>query len=174
MSTTAPARPEAGEYNAYYQKYVSLVPDSDVVETLERQADETNALLRSISEERAAHRYAEGKWSIKQLVGHIIDAERIFAYRALSIARGERQPLPGMDQDEYMAAADFDARTLADLYEELSHVRRSNVLMFRSFDANAWARRGIASESEVTVRALAHIIAGHETHHIKILRERYL
>jgi uncharacterized damage-inducible protein DinB len=174
MSATAPARPEADEYNAYYEKYVSLVPDADVSETLERQIEGTLALLQGVTEERAAHRYEPNKWSIKQVVGHIVDAERIFAYRALAIARGERQPLPGMDQDEYMAVANFDARTLADLVGELEDMRRANVRMFRALDADAWARRGVASESEVTVRALAHIIAGHETHHVNILRERYL
>jgi uncharacterized damage-inducible protein DinB len=174
MSATAPARPEANEYNPYYEKYIALVPDMDVVETLERQIDDTLALLREVTEERAAHRYEPGKWSIKQVVGHLVDAERIFAYRALAIARGDVKPLPGMDPDEYMTVANFDARTLADLLEELAHVRRSNVHMFRAFDADAWARRGVASDSEVTVRALAHIMAGHETHHVKIIRERYL
>lgn len=174
MSATAPARPDANEYASYYEKYVSLVPDADVVETLERQLEDTLALLGGVAEESAGHRYEPGKWSIKQLVGHIVDAERIFAYRALAIARGERQPLPGMDQDEYMAGVDFDARTLADLADELANVRRANVLMFRALSADGWARRGVASDNEVTVRALAHIIAGHEKHHVNILRERYL
>jgi uncharacterized damage-inducible protein DinB len=174
MSATSPARPEANEYAPYYERYVSLVPDADVIETLEQQGAETLALLRSVTEERGGHAYAPGKWSIKQLVGHIIDAERIFAYRALAIARGERQPLPGMDQDEYMARVNFDARTLADLLDEYEHVRLSNVRMFRGLDADAWARRGTASDNEVTVRAIAHIISGHEAHHVRILRERYL
>ena len=174
MPATAPARPETGEYNAYYEKYVSLVPEGEVVETLERQIGETLALLRAVSEERAAHRYDAGKWSIKQVVGHIIDAERIFAYRALAIARGDKKSLPGMEPDEYMAVANFDARTLAGLADEFEQVRRSNVHMFRSFDTDAWSRRGVASDSEVTVRALAHIIAGHETHHTNILRTKYL
>ena len=174
MSATAPARPEASEYAAYYEKYVSLVPEGEVAETLERQLDETLALLGAVTEERAAHRYEPDKWSIKQVVGHIVDAERIFAYRALAIARGERQSLPGMDQDEYMSFANFDARTLADLVGEFEEMRRANVRMFRAFDADAWARRGVASDNEATVRAIAHIIAGHETHHVRIIRERYL
>ena len=174
MSATAPARPSENEYAAYYGKYIALVEGGDIVETLERQSEDTLALLRGINEERAAHRYEPGKWSIKEVVGHLIDAERIFAYRALAIARGEQKPLPGMEQDEYMAHADFDSRTLADLAEEFEHVRRSNVLMFRNLDAEAWSRRGTASDNEVSVRALAYIIAGHETHHIRILRERYL
>jgi hypothetical protein len=174
MSATAPAKPQTNEYAPYYEKYVSLVPEGDVAETLSRQGEETLALLQGIGEDRAGHRYEPGKWSIKQVVGHIVDTERIFSYRALAIARGERQPLPGMEQDEYMAGADFDSRTLADLAEEFSHVRRANVLMFRNLDAAAWTRRGTASDNEVTVRALAYIIAGHEAHHVRILRERYL
>jgi uncharacterized damage-inducible protein DinB len=174
MSAAAPARPGQNEYASYYEKYVSLVPEGEVAETLERQGAETLALLRSLPEERGAHRYGEGKWSVKQLIGHVIDTERIFAYRALAIARGERQSLPGMDQDEYMAGVDFDARTVADLADEFEAVRRGNVIMFRALGPEAWARRGTASDNEVTVRALAYILAGHEAHHVRILRERYL
>jgi len=174
MSATATARPEKNEYADYYDKYVSLVPEGVVVETLERQLDDTLALLRSVGEERAGHRYAEGKWSVKEVVGHILDTERIFSYRALAIARGERQPLPGMDQEEYMAGANFDELKLSDLLEQFEHLRRANVLMLRGLSEEAWARRGTASGYEVTVRAIAYIIAGHEAHHLKILRERYL
>ena len=174
MSAPAPARPESNEYAAYYEKYVSLVPEGEVVETLERQGAETLALLRGLSEEQGAHRYEPGKWSVKQLVGHVNDTERIFSYRALAIARGDRAPLPGMDQEEYMAGVDFDARTLADLADEFEALRRSTVLLFRHLSPEAWARRGTASDNEVTVRALAYILAGHEAHHVRILRERYL
>ncbi len=174
MSAAAPAKPESNEYASYYERYVSLVPEGGVVETLERQGAETLALLRGLTEEQGAHRYEEGKWSVKQVFGHMVDTERIFAYRALAVARGEGQPLPGMDQEEYMAGVDFDARTIADLADEFEAVRRSNVIMFRSFTPEAWARRGTASDYEVTVRALAYILAGHEAHHLRILRERYL
>jgi hypothetical protein len=174
MSATAPSKPRTDEYASYYERYVSLVPEGDVVETLSRQSGETLALLRSIPEGRAGHAYEPGKWSIKQLVGHVIDGERIFAYRALAIARGDRASLPGMEQDEYMEHARFDERTLAVLCDEFEHVRRANVLMMRGFDADAWARRGVASDNEVSVLALAHIIAGHELHHVQVLRERYL
>jgi uncharacterized protein (TIGR03083 family) len=174
MSATAPARPEAGEYASYYEKYVALVPDGDVVKTLERQTAETTALLRSLTEERAASRYEAGKWSVKEVVGHITDAERVFAYRALCFARGERTPLPSFDQDDYMRDANFDARTLSSLVEEYESVRSATLTLLRSLDADAWQRRGTASNNEVSVRALAHIIAGHELHHVKILRERYL
>lgn len=174
MSATAPAKPQANEYAEYYGKYVSLVPEGDVVDTLSTQLGETLALLRSIPESRAGHAYEPGKWSIRQLVGHVIDGERIFAYRALAIARGDRASLPGMEQDEYMEHANFDARTLESLCEEFEHLRRANVLMMRNFDAEAWARRGVASDNEVTVLALAYVIVGHELHHVGVLRARYL
>ena len=174
MSAPAPSRPEPNEYAPYYEKYVSLVPDADLVETLERQGAETLALLRGLDEEQGAHRYEPGKWSVRQVVGHINDAERIFSYRALSIARGERQPLPGMDQEEYMAGVDFDARTLSSLADEFESVRAATLHLLRHLSPEAWARRGTASDNEVTVRALAYIIAGHEAHHVRILRERYL
>ncbi len=174
MSAPAHARPEPGEYAAYYEKYVSLVPDGDLVDTLERQGAETLALLRGLSEEQGAHRYEPGKWSVKQLVGHVSDGERLFSYRALAFARGDGQPLPGMEQDEWMAGADFDARTLADLTEEFGAVRRATLHLLRPLSPEAWARRGTASDNEVTVRALAYIIAGHEAHHVGILKERYL
>jgi len=174
MSAPTPARPESNEYAPYYEKYVSLVPDADLVETLERQGAETLALLRGLSEERGAHRYEPGKWSVKQVVGHINDGERIFAYRALAIARGDRQPLPGMDQEEYMAGVDFDARTLASLLDEFEAVRASTVHLLRHLSPEAWERRGTASGNEVTVRALAYIITGHVAHHVRVLGERYL
>ncbi len=175
MSATAPAgRPESNEYASYYEKYVSKVPDANLLETLERQGAETLALLRALPEERGAHRYAPEKWSVKQVVGHISDAERIFSYRALSIARGDRAPLPGMEQEEWMAGANFDARTLADLLDEFEAVRASTLHLLRHLSPEAWARRGVASDNEVTVRALAYIIAGHEAHHVGVLKERYL
>jgi hypothetical protein len=174
MSAAAPARPEAGEYAPYYEKYVSLVPEGDIVETLERQSADTLALLRSLDEGRGSSRYAEGKWSVKEVVGHVMDGERVFAYRALCFARGERAPLPGFDQDDYMRDAAFDARTLGSLVEEYESVRAATLSLLRSLDAAAWQRRGTASDNPVSVRALAHIIAGHELHHVKILRERYL
>ena len=174
MSATAPARPESNEYASYYEKYISLVPDEDLVKTLERQGAETLALLRGLDEEKGAHRYEPGKWSVKQLVGHISDGERIFSYRALAFARGDSQPLPGMEQDEWMAGVDFDARTLASLVDEFEAVRSATLHLLRHLSDEAWARRGTASDNEVTVRALAYIIAGHEAHHVRVLKERYL
>ena len=174
MSAPAPARPAPDEYAAYYERYISLVPEGDVVETLERQGAETLALLRGLSEEQGAHRYEPGKWSVKQLVGHVSDGERIFSYRALAFARGDSQALPGMEQDEWMAGVDFDARTLSSLIDEFESVRAATLHLLRHLSPEAWARRGTASDNEVTARALAYIIAGHEAHHVRVLRERYL
>ena len=168
------ARPEANEYAPDYDKYVSRVPAGDVVETLSRQHTDTLTLLDGIPEDKANSRYAPDKWSIKELVGHVIDGERIFAYRALRFARGDCTPLPGFEQDDYVRAADFDARPLADLVAEFSQVRASTLSLYRSLNEEAWRRRGIASDNEVSVRALAYIIAGHAAHHVNILRERYL
>jgi uncharacterized damage-inducible protein DinB len=174
MSATAPARPDANEYAPYYEKYVSLVPTGDITETLQTQSAETLALLRSVPEESASSRYEPGKWSVKEVVGHVIDTERIFAYRALRFARGDQTPLPGYEQDDYVRAANFDARTLAALADDFERVRAATLALLRSLDAEAWQRRGTANDNEVSVRALAHIIAGHELHHVGILRERYL
>jgi hypothetical protein len=171
MSAAAPAvRPGPGEYAPYYERYVSRVAEGDVVATLRRQIEETLALLGGVSEERAGRGYEPGKWSIKELVGHMVDGERIFAYRALRFARGDRTPLPGFEQNPYVEAGDFNSRTLA----EFADVRRATLRLLGSLTEEAWARSGVASDSEVTVRALAYIIAGHEAHHVGILRERYL
>ncbi|HVF88233.1 MAG TPA: DinB family protein [Pyrinomonadaceae bacterium] len=173
MPDTA-TRPEATEYAPYYEKYVSLVPAGDIVHTLSHQHVATRALLASIPEDAAFARYEPGKWSIKEVVGHLIDSERVFAYRALRFARGDRTPLPGFEQDDYVRAADFDARPLGDLTAEFLHVRASTVSLYQSLEEEAWRRCGAANSNEVSVRALAYIIAGHEAHHVNILRERYL
>jgi hypothetical protein len=174
MSATADNYPEATEYAPYYGRYVSLVPGGDVLTTLAGQMDSTLALLRGIDEEKASHRYAPDKWSIKELVGHIIDTERIFAYRALRFARNDRTELPGFEQDDYTRHAGFDARPLKELVREFELVRGANLAMFKHLDEAAWQRRGVASNAEVSVRALAFIMAGHERHHIEILKTRYL
>jgi uncharacterized damage-inducible protein DinB len=174
MPEQTSSRPEQTEYAPYYEKYVSLVPAGQIIETLRRQGAETRALLDSIAAEHGAYRYEPGKWSIKELVGHVNDTERIFAYRALRFARDDETPLSGFEQDDYVRAANFDARSLADLTNEFAAVRAATVALFGSFDAAAMQRRGAANNNEVSVRALAHIIAGHELHHVQILRARYL
>jgi hypothetical protein len=173
-ASTAGARPAPTEYAPYYERYVSLVPAGDVVETLERQRAETASLLGGLTEEQGDARYAPGKWSAKELVGHLADTERILSYRLLRIARGDRTPIEGFDQDPYVANSNAAARTVASLAEEFGHVRAATLALVRGLDDAAWSRTGVANENEVTVRALAHIIAGHEAHHIGILRERYL
>lgn len=175
MSTSITAtQPDANEYAPYYGKYISLVPMGDVVATLRRQLEDTLSLLRGLSEDQADSRYAPGKWSIKEVVGHILDTERIFGHRAFRFARNDQQPLPGFEQDDYVRAADFSRRPLSDLIAEFEHVRRANLYLFGSLDEAAWLRRGTASDNEVSVRALAYIMAGHEQHHMRIIRERYL
>jgi hypothetical protein len=171
---TVTDRPKPGEYDPYYERYTALVGSADICATLERQGSETNALLSGIGEERGGDRYAPDKWSIKELLGHVIDTERIFAYRALRIARADRTPMEGFEQDDYIRNARFDQYSLAGLIEEFEAVRRSTVLLFRPLQDQEWMRRGVANHKEITVRAIAWIIAGHELHHRTILGERYL
>lgn len=172
MAVTA-VRPAKDEYGAYYEKYIALVPEGDVVGLLEQQLQETMILVRSLSPDHAMFRYEPGKWSIKQVLGHVIDSERIFAYRALRIARGDQTPLAGFEQDGYVINGSFDARSVASLGIEFENTRRATISLFRNLDAAAWQRRGTASNLEVSVRALAYMIAGHELHHRAILKEKY-
>jgi hypothetical protein len=167
-------RPDATEYASYYGKYVSLISGDDILTLLGQQLTETLALLGNISESQANYRYAPDKWSIKELVGHLIDTERIFAYRALRFARNDQTPLQGFEQDDYIRGASFDDCAINDLASEFEHVRRSSLSLFSNLGEEAWKRRGLANDSEVSVRALAYIIAGHELHHMEILRTRYL
>ncbi len=167
-------RPGTHEYADYYEKYVSLVPEGEIAETLARQIDESLATYRGISEEQARFRYGADKWTIKQALGHVGDAERVFSYRATAFARGDRQALPGFDQDEWIPYADSDNRTWRSLIEELKAVRASTVALFRSLSDEALARRGVASGREVSVLALGFIAAGHERHHLSVLKTKYL
>lgn len=167
-------RPGKNDYAEYYHKYVAELEDDEILKILEKQLNENLELFKSISEEKANYRYAEGKWSVKELLGHMLDTERIFAYRALCIVRGEKQHLPGMDQDDYVKEADFDKRDFAGMVKEYELARKSNLQLFKSFPENILSRRGTASNNEVTVLALMFIIAGHELHHIKVLKDKYL
>lgn len=166
-------RPDSTEYGSWYAGYVALVPEEDVLSAIETQSSETQKLLASLDDEKARHRYAEGKWSVKEVIGHITDAERVFGYRALCISRGEETPLPGFDENAYVKTANFDSWKLGDLAEVYALGRRANIVFFRNLPVEAWSRRGTASGYPVTVNALAYIIAGHERHHLKVLRERY-
>lgn len=167
-------RPTGSEFAPYYGKYVEKVPDGSVLETLQSQITDTVSLLRSAGEAKGEHRYGPDKWSIKEVVGHMCDSERIFAYRLLRIARGDETPLPGFEQDDYIANGRFGSRSLDDLIDEFALIRASTVALVKNLDQAAMSRMGTASGFPVSARALAWIIAGHERHHISILRERYL
>ncbi len=166
-------KPKQGDYNPYYDTYISLIEDNDIIKVLEDQIKTSETYLRTFTEENGNYSYADGKWTVKEVLGHIIDTERIMAYRALAFARNENQPLPGFEQDDYVAKSNFNKRSLDDLINEFKIVRESNIILFKSFDEEILNRRGTASESEITVLALIYIIAGHEKHHMKFLRERY-
>lgn len=167
-------RPQAGEFNPYYEKYIARVPDGDFVEQLARNADETLAILRAIPDNAGDRAYAEGKWSIKELVGHICDAERIFSYRLLRIGRGDQTPMESFDENAFVPAGDFAQRTMASLNEEFASVRAATITLVAGLPTDGWLRLGAASGSPVSARALAFIIAGHELHHREILLTRYL
>lgn len=167
-------RPGADEFAPYYRPYVALVPEGGIVGILARQIDETVALLSGLTEAQAEHAYAEGKWTIKEVVGHLTDSERVFAYRALRFARGDATELASFDENAYVPGGEFGARPFAELLDELQIVRRATVALLGGLPEAAWTRRGRASGVEVSVRALATIIAGHELHHRAILTDRYL
>ena len=167
------SRPLENEYAPYYQNYVSQAPEEDILPAMRSQVDALDVLLEGVAPDRETYRYAEGKWSIRELVGHLIDGERMFGYRVLCIARGETQNLPGFDQDQYMLTAPFDRIDLEDLLSEFRLVRLSNIAMLRTLDEAAWMRMGMANDSAVSVRALVYIMVGHVRHHMNVLRERY-
>jgi len=171
--TLAIARPQPGEYAPYYDRYVSLVADDDILTTLDEQRRQMLLVLCSRSEADGDFRYAPDKWSAKEVLGHVCDTERVFAYRALRIARADPTPMEGFEQDDYIRNGPFAYRPLADLIEDYIAVRRATLSLLRNLDEAAWSRRGIANKNEVSVRGLAYIIAGHELHHRRILEEKY-
>ncbi len=170
-TTTFPDRTEAAEY---YFTYIDKVGPGDVCGVLEGQLPETLAFLNGISEEQSLARYAPDKWSIRQVVSHLNDTERLFVFRALWFARGFDSPLPSFDQDIAVSTADADARSWRSHVDEFRVVRAATLAFFQNLPPEAWTRRGVASGNPFTVRALAFISAGHVTHHVKILQERYL
>jgi hypothetical protein len=171
--TLAIARPQPGEYAPYYDRYISLVAENDILTTLDEQRRQTLLILSGRSEADGNFRYAPDKWSAKEVLGHVCDAERVFAYRALRVARADKTPMEGFEQDDYVRNGPFAYRPLSDLIEEYIAVRRATLSLHRNLDEAAWLCRGIANKSEVSVRALAYIIAGHELHHRRILEEKY-
>ncbi|MDA0329777.1 MAG: DinB family protein [Gemmatimonadetes bacterium] len=167
-------RPADDEYVEYYRRYVAMVPDGDILETLRDQLGDTLELLKAVPSERETYRYAEGKWSLREVIGHLIDTERVFAFRALTMARSKDVDLPGMDQDEWVATSNAAGRSLADLTAEWTALRRSNVHMFAGMDAAAGARSGVASGNRFSVRSFAWIMAGHELWHRQLIKRDYL
>jgi len=174
LAATASLRPQPGEYAPYYEKYLSQIESNDILSTLDDQRRQMLLLLSGRTEADGDLRYAPDKWSLKEVLGHINDTERIMAYRALRIARGDATPLAGFEQDDYVRNGPFSDRSLADLIEDYIAVRRATITLFRNLDEAAFARRGVANKNGVTVRALAYIIAGHELHHRRIIEEKYL
>jgi DinB superfamily len=167
-------RPDADEYNDFYAGYITRVPAGDIMTILADSQTEVERLLGSLSDQQANSRFAPGEWTIKEVAGHLVDAERAFGYRAFAFSRNESAALPGFEQDDYVREANFDARPLPDLLEELSLLRRANLLAFRYITPEASLRRGIASDNPVSVRALVYILAGHTLYHLEDLKEKYL
>lgn len=166
-------RPDANEYAAYYSTYVQKVPDGNIIDLLDEQLNNMIAWFKDVTEEKSHFRYRENKWTIKEVIGHLADTERIMAYRILCIARGETTALPGYDDNLYVQNAEFNSLPLQELLNNLSIVRQSTISLLKTLPAEAWARQGNANGSAVTVRAIASIIAGHELHHREILQDRY-
>lgn len=174
ISTTTIARPNADEHSAFYGRYIQLVPDGDIVSILRDQIAGTAGLLRSAPSDRADFAYAPGKWTLKQVVGHMTDVERVMSYRALRFSRNDTTELPGFDENDWVANSNFAGRTLSDLVDEFEAVRAATIHLAKHLDADASSRRGTANGQGVSVRALLYIIAGHELHHAALVRERYL
>lgn len=172
MTDSLFSRPQPGEYAPFFARYVDLAPEDDVLSAMESQAPITEREILKFAA-RPNHRYAPGKWSVKQVVGHMADTERLFGFRALWFARADPAELPGMEQDGWMAASDFEAARLEDLLTSFQAARTSNLLMLRQLTPDAWARRGVASGNPFSVRALAHALLGHERAHLQVLSERY-
>jgi len=175
MAISLPGRPEPGEYPSYSQAYIDTVEGGDILQAFTKQLESTVTLLSSIEDQRAGtFAYAPGKWTIKQVLGHVIDTERIFSYRALRIARNDSTPLPGFEEKDYAEFAGSNDRSLASLIDEFKAVRQSTIALFRNLPADAWMRKGSANNHTLTVRGIAFQAAGHEAHHAKILRAKYL
>lgn len=167
-------KPETTEFDPYYDKYISLVTEPDLLKVLEEQPDELDSLFGSLDEERGRYAYAEGKWTIKEVMSHLIDGERIFAYRILRISRGDKTPIEGFEQDGYIENSYANERSFDDLLDEFRLQRTANLRLLKNLREGDWARMGTSSEKPISVRALGFIMAGHIRHHIRIFRERYL
>jgi len=167
-------RPETTEFAPYYNNYISLVDGDNVLPIMEKQPGELRAMFASVSEDKGTFAYADGKWTVKELLSHLIDGERIFAYRVLRISRGDETPIEGFEQDDYIATSNANNRSFSDLLDEFDLQRRSNMLMLNNISDEGSKRMGTASDNPVSTRALVYCLAGHVRHHVKILNERYL
>ncbi|WP_097160269.1 DinB family protein [Bacillus oleivorans] len=167
-------RPDTDEYNQHYSNYIRLIPDGDIIEILNNQIDDTITLLQGLKEEQSLFKYGPDKWTIKEVIGHITDTERIMGYRILCIARGETISLPGYDDVAYVRNAHFNKVSITELLDHFKIVRQSTAQLVKSLESNDWLRRGIANNSNVSVRALINLVAGHELHHRKLIKERYI
>lgn len=168
------SRPDLSEYPSYYGQYINLVKGDNILRTLQEQVLSMQNILSEVPEEKENFTYAEGKWTMKEVIGHVIDTERIFAYRALRFARQDKTELPGFDQDKYVPVGNFNIRTLYDLAHEFGNLRESNIIMFRHFDEKGWSSSGTANGQEISVRSLAYVIAGHALHHMNVVKTKYI
>jgi hypothetical protein len=168
------SRPQPAEYDPYYDKYISLVRETEVIDALARQPAELSALFDGLSDTRGAYAYAEGKWTMKESLSHVIDAERMFAYRVFRISRGDQTPIEGFEQDGYIENSHANGRSFSDMLDEFRLLRKANILFFRNLHPDDWVRTGTANQVTVSVRALAYIMAGHVNHHLNIFHSHYL
>jgi hypothetical protein len=166
-------RPADTEYASFYANYVALVPEEDILPVLSGQIEVLRRVTDSVPEDRETFRYAPGKWSVREVLGHMVDIERVFGFRAFAFSRGEQAPLPGFDENAYVARAGFDRRSLESLAGDFTSVRETNLALFRALDSEAWDQTGTANGKPVSVRALAYVTAGHLRHHLGVLRDRY-
>jgi hypothetical protein len=174
MTVPLIARPAPDEYDPYYQPYLDRVPDGNVIQLLQSQVGETLGLLGGLSEEQAGFRYAPGKWSIREVLGHLADVERVLTYRAFRFSRADATPLPGFEEDDYIARSNYHDRALPDVAGEFESARVASLAFYRALEPEMLTRRGEANQAEMSVRAVPWVLAGHERHHVAVLRERYL
>jgi hypothetical protein len=173
MSAIAVPRPQPDESAPFYHGYIAEVADEPLGEQLAQQLRETERLFQNVTDQDGLARYAEGKWSVKEVIGHLIDSERVFAYRLFRVGRGDATPLAGFDENAYVPAGKFDGRPLSTLLAEFRAVRSSTVALIEGLPAESWTRRGVANSQPISTRALAYIIVGHVAHHLRVLRGRY-
>ena len=167
-------KPEPGTYPENYKQYIDLIPETDIITFLEEQQSETLIFFRELTEDQLSYRYADGKWSVKQILKHVIDTEQIFDYRALCFSRNETISLPGFDQDNYIAQSNADQLTQSALLNEFEILRSFTIRMFKNFDEDMWNRKGRANDLNFSIRAIPFIIAGHLGHHVKITSDKYV